>query len=871
VAFNATAQDYARDAGIHHLFEAQAAKTPRALAVVDLKGEWSYAELNHRANQLARYLRKHGAGPETRVGICLDRSSDMLVALLGVLKAGSAYVPLDPAYPKDRIALVVEDSGMEILLTQAMLVRNLPASSARIIRLDADWSSMATEEGSNLGLALKPENLAYMIYTSGSTGKPKGVQIEHGNVVNFLASMQREPGFKADDVVLAVTTLSFDIAGLELYLPLISGGTVVIATREQAIDGTQLIALMRKHKVTVMQATPATWRLLLDAGWQGHPNLKVLCGGEALPRDLAEQLIPRCRELWNMYGPTETTIWSSVYRVVDVNWTNAPIGRPIANTQMYVLDKYGKPAPLGVPGELLIGGNGVARGYWNRPELNAEKFIPDLFRQSAGARLYRTGDLARYLPDGNLQYLSRMDNQVKLRGFRIELGEIEVLLARHPSVQQVTVIVREDTPGDQRLVAYIVPGSANNIVAAELRSHLKASLPEYMVPTAFVAMPRLPLTPNGKVDRRALPAPQYSAPTEKHVAARDEVEQQLVQIWEKVLRTSPIGVTDNFFEIGGHSLMAVRLMSEIQKATGKSLPLASLFQGATIEALAQIIRDGVAAPEQIVTEVQRGSGKNPFFAIVVPGVNALGYINLARHLGPDEPLYKIQGPGPKLRGRPYTANEFEAMAADYIRAMKTVQPHGPYCLGGMCEGARIAFDMARLLEAQGEQVALLGIFDTWVLENSQIRWLWKINYYHLRLKGLVRMSPKEAWETVTTTMDRMLTGKRTRSLWPDTYWPGEQYVPPKFGGKITLFKLPRQPYFYVDDPYMGWGQRCLGGVEIQFIRSKHLRLLREPYVRDLAEKLREHLRRARGEAASVSPPTAPLNQEELLSVGARTP
>ncbi len=870
VAFNRTVQDYPGHACVHQLFEQQVQRTPHAVAATDNKDRWTYNELNQRANQIARMLRRQGVGPETRVGICLDRSLNMLAAVLGTLKAGAAYIPLDPSYPKDRILFVMQDSGMQVLLTQSSLAPNLPSNVGRIICVDTDKRAIASEESSNPATEVTPRNLAYMIYTSGSTGKPKGVQIEHRSVVNFLASMQREPGFKATDVLLAVTTLSFDIAGLELYLPLIAGAKVVIATREQAIDGTQLIRLMRQHKVTVMQATPATWRVLLDAGWQGDPTLKVLCGGEALPRSLAERLLPLCGELWNMYGPTETTIWSSVYRVTDFNWTAAPIGHPIANTQMYVLDKNAQPALIGVAGELFIGGDGVARGYWNRPELTAQKFIPDPFSQTPGDRLYCTGDLARYLPDGNLQYLSRIDNQVKVRGFRIELGEIESVLARHSSVQQVAVTVREDVPGDQRIVAYIVPSPGTQADPSALRSYLKTFLPDYMVPTAFVVLARLPLTPNGKVDRKALPAPEYSAVVGDRVPPRNDAERIIASVWEKVLGISEVGVTDNFFEIGGHSLLAVRLMSEIQKTTGKVLPLASLFQGATVETLARLLQQECPAPEQIITEVQRGSGKNPFFAIVVPGVNALGYINLARHLGSDEPLYKIQGLGPRLRGRPYTAKEFEDLAAEYIRAMKTVQPTGPYCVGGMCEGARIAFDMARLLEAQHEEVSFLGVFDTWVLENSQIRWLWKINYYSGRIKALGRLTPKEAWEMVSTSVSRFFTGKRVKSLWPDTYWPGEEYVPPKYGGKITLFKLPKQPYFYVDDPLMGWGQRCVGGVEIQLIKSKHLQLLREPYVRELARTLGAHLGRARHDSSHNGNSNDSQNDGELVSVCART-
>src|SRR5262249_55327843 len=400
------------------------------VAVVCNGQQLTYRELNERANQLAHYLLSRGAGPEKLIGIFVERSPQMLVALLGVLKAGAAYVPLDPAYPKDRIAFIVEDAGLELLITQQGLGEALPPHQAQVVQLDADWPAIAGESKQNPDSGVRGENLAYVLYTSGSTGKPKGVEIEHRNLVNFLASMQREPGLAADDVLLAVTTLSFDIGGLELYLPLVTGAKVVIASREQASDGQQLLELLRGSGATVMQATPASWRLLLESGWTGNGKLKILCGGEALPRELAEQLLPRCGELWNMYGPTETTIWSSLYRVEDVNWTLAPIGRPIANTQMYVLDGQGQVLPIGVAGELYIGGDGVGRGYWRRPELTGEKFVADRFREVSGARLYRAGGVGRYLAGGNLLYLSRMGKHGKGRGVRVEVGGIGAVPAQ---------------------------------------------------------------------------------------------------------------------------------------------------------------------------------------------------------------------------------------------------------------------------------------------------------------------------------------------------------------------------------------------------------------------------------------------------------
>jgi amino acid adenylation domain-containing protein len=456
VAWNATAADYPQDQYLQQLFEAQAARTPDAVAVVCEDQQLTYRELNRRANQLAHYLRGHGVGPEVLVGICMERSLELVVGLLGILKAGGAYVPLDPAYPPARLAFMLDDSQAPVLLTHQCLLAGLPAHQAQVVCLDADWGAIAQEPEENPARGTAADPLAYVIYTSGSTGQPKGVQIPHRAVVNFLESMRQQPGLREHDVLLAVTTLSFDIAALEVFLPLIVGARVVLASRAVATDGRQLLQTLADSQATVMQATPATWRLLLEAGWAGSPQLTVLCGGEALPRELAQPLLARAAAVWNLYGPTETTIWSAVAQVAPGDGP-VPIGRPIANTQVYLLDPHLQPVPIGVPGELYIGGHGVARGYLNRPELTAERFIVDPFRDEPQARLYKTGDLARYRPDGTLEFLGRLDQQVKLRGFRIELEEIETVLSQYPEVRQAVVLVREDLPGDPRLVAYVVP------------------------------------------------------------------------------------------------------------------------------------------------------------------------------------------------------------------------------------------------------------------------------------------------------------------------------------------------------------------------------------------------------------------------------
>jgi amino acid adenylation domain-containing protein len=581
---NDTSEPYPFAALVHQQFEIQAARTPEALALVFEDQELSYRELNQRANRLAHILQDAGVSPEVLVGIMMERSVEMVVAVLGVMKAGGCYVPLDPEYPQQRIAYMLHDSKLRWLLTQQRLLELVPLDNVETICIDAE-PRLKESSVENPAVAVCDQHAAYMIYTSGSTGNPKGTQIPHGALVNFLHSMRRAPGLTQDDVLLAVTTLSFDIAALELYLPLTTGARLVLTSRDVAADGRRL--LERLENVTAMQATPATWRMMLEAGWQKPLPLKVLCGGEALPRDLAVQLLDRSASLWNMYGPTETTIWSAVHHVEHRDGP-IPIGRPIANTEMYVLDRAMRPVPVGVAGELYIGGDGLARGYFGRPELTAEKFVPHPSSLKSGARLYKTGDLARYLPNGEIEFLGRIDHQVKIRGFRIELGEIEAVLRQVGGVQDVVVAAREDHAGENSLVAYLVKEPAASLEIDGLRSRIKEKLPVYMTPAHFVFLNELPLTSNGKVDRRALPAPMITA-TESSSVALNQMEEILAQIWADVLGLERIGRDDNFFDLGGHSLLATKLIHRIQETLGVTLPLRTVFEEPTVAAAARTI------------------------------------------------------------------------------------------------------------------------------------------------------------------------------------------------------------------------------------------------------------------------------------------
>ena len=585
--------------GAHHLIEAQSARTPEAVAVVFGDRLLTYRELDARANRLAHRLRSLGVGPEILVGICLERSPEMVVGLLGVLKAGGAYVPLDPAFPPGRIAMMLDDAGVRVLLTQRDLRESLDAGDAEVVCLDSDRSGIEEAADTSPGVAVSPENLAYVIYTSGSTGKPKGVQVPHGALTNFLASMAGLLGVTDRDALLAVTTLSFDIAALEIYLPLTVGARVEIAPRDVAADGARLADRLARGDVSILQATPATWRLLLEGGWSGTPGLSILCGGEALPRALADRLVDKGKVLWNLYGPTETTIWSSLAKV-GPGGDPVTIGRPIAQTQLYVLDARLLPVPVGVTGELYIGGAGVARGYYGRPGLTGERFLPDPFGKVPGARIYKTGDLARWRSDGTLECLGRADHQVKIRGFRVELGEIEAALARHPSVRESAVVAREDATGEQALFAYVAFREGMAAPASDLRRWIGEGLPDYMVPSAFVALDALPLTPNGKVDRNALPAPdQGSEAGLDYVPPRGPIEEALVGIWGDLLGRDRVGVRDNFFELGGHSLFATQLLARLRDTFAVEPTLRDFLDDPTVAGLSRLIDRELAAGSRL--------------------------------------------------------------------------------------------------------------------------------------------------------------------------------------------------------------------------------------------------------------------------------
>ncbi len=585
VAWNDTARDYPGDVCFHHLFEAQAEESPQAQAVVYEGQTLTYQELNARANQLAHYLQQLGVGPDVIVGICMKRSLEMVIGLLGVQKAGGTYVPLDPTYPKERLSFMLEDMQASILLTQQQLEPELPVQQARVICLDTDWQEIANQSSANPQSNVSTQNVAYMIYTSGSTGKPKGVMVTHGSLVNFLFSMREQLALGEQHTMLATTSLSFDIAGLELYLPLLSGMQVIVIAQETVADGKHLAAVIDTYEQPVMQMTPAAWQMLLETGWQGNPRLWLLCGGEALSADLARVLLTKGACLTNLYGPTETTIWSTLHRIESPDST-IPLGVPIANTQVYVLDSMMQPVAIGMSGEFYIGGRGLARGYFQRPDLTAEKFTPNPFSLEAGARLYRTGDLVRYRTDGSLEFLGRVDQQVKLHGFRIEPGEIESVLREHQAIRDAVVMIREDGAGEKRLVAYLIADRDATPSVTSVREHLRERLPVYMLPSSWIFLADFPLTPNGKVDRKSLPELDHHRPelSSTYVAPRRPIEDLLATIWAQILDIEQIGIYDNLFDLGGDSLSCVKITARVQQV-GLSVTPKQLFQHQTIDRL----------------------------------------------------------------------------------------------------------------------------------------------------------------------------------------------------------------------------------------------------------------------------------------------
>jgi thioesterase domain-containing protein/acyl carrier protein len=677
--------------------------------------------------------------------------------------------------------------------------------------------------------------------------------------------MKKEPGMTDSDVLLTVTTVSFDIAALEIFLPLIVGARVVLTTRETAADARRLMEQIGTSGATVMQATPTTWRMLTEAGWQGYDGFKVLCGGEPFPLDLAKSLLQGGNNVWNLYGPTETTVWSTAYQL-EANCSSISIGRPIDNTRLYILDSNMEPVPVGVPGELFIGGQGVARGYLKRPELSAQKFVRDPYHENPGARLFKTGDLARYLADGSVECLGRIDQQLKIRGHRIEPGEIEATLREHPVVRQAVVLGRESAPGagDMRLVAYLVVRQDSAFDQNELRSFLQRKLPDYLVPSAFVPLKALPIAPGGKVNRLALPPldPEGYHLKKEFLAPRDRLEFQLAQIWQLLINVKPIGVRDNFFELGGHSLTTVKLVTEIKKQLGMELPVAAVFAAPTIEQLANVIRaEGWSPPRNCLIEIRTEGSKSPLFLIS-------GGYPLPLNLDPDQPVYGLSFVG--MFEKQITHTSLKEIAASYVRSIRTVQPKGPYYLAGHSSGGTVAFEIARVFDSEGEKTGLLALLDTYGPQSKSVSFLQTLKAHWGAFK---RRPPKDRLSyfvfvlirtasSATIPIRRMfwlalhpsfLSGQpvpltsKNLSMAYDFAFRNHETQP--YPGRGVLFRAREAKAGFYDAADRGWSGMFAGGLEIQHVPGDHLTMLDEPHARAVSERLTECLHKAQLEAA----------------------
>lgn len=875
-----TAPDYATDRYIHQLFEEQVERSPQAVAVICEDQRFTYYELNARANQLAHYLQTLGVGPEIMVGLYVERSLDMLVGLFGILKAGGAYVPLDPTFPPERLAFLLEDTQALVLVTQACLLEHLPTSRPQLVCLDTDAEMLTQQKATNPTSEVQGKHLAYVLYTSGSTGQPKGVLIEHHSIAAHCLAMIDAQELTERDGAIAFSTLAFD-ASLEQMLPtLLVGGRVVVRGKEMWTPA-DLLHQIKNHQLTAVNLPTAYWHQAISE-WAidpqqlvDHPLRLLLTGGDRFPVELAQlwrQTPLRSARFFNVYGPTEATITTALYDLPrDVTGIqpeeSIPLGHPFANHTIYLLDETCQPVPVGAIGELHIGGQALARGYLNRPELTAERFIRDPFSQQPQARLYKTGDLARYRPDGIIEFLGRADQQVKINDRRIEPGEIEAALSQHPAVRQAVVIAREDRPGSKRLVAYVVLHQGQITTSDELGNFVVQSLPEYMLPAAFVFLDALPLTSNTKVNRRALPAPEaaQSRRQTSFVAPTLPIHHQLAQIWEDLLDTRPIGITDDFFDLGGHSLLAARLIDRIERACGKKLPISTLFAGATIEQITQTLLGTASAQTQNtegIIALNTNGHQPPFFFLHGQEIdeNALHCYTLARILGPEQPFY---GVNPytllkKLRRKDHIPT-LEEVAAAYVQMMRSIQPEGPYFFGGFCKGGTIAYAIAQQLRAEGQEVALLVLVDPdflvypfpyrlYYAAFQFISKLFRLNktrevYWSLQIKHALRLL---LYKLVRKKDPNALTFTELHADSSRLYdWIVLGYRPATlYGGKLTLFWVQEGKVVQMLRP--GWRKvEARSNVEIHSIPGNH-RSCKIEHLPDLAAHLAECLKRSQG-------------------------
>ncbi len=859
---------------IHQYLEEQAVTTPNAIAIADANRQMTYHDLNQRANQVAHYFVAQGVHTGNFVGVCFDRTVDMIVALLACMKVGAIYVPLDPVNPTDRLKTIVEDAQADFLITEERLIEALPSDFPNVICMDRDEAKIRGCSTSNLFKKIRTDHLVYVNYTSGSTGKPKGVLIPHYAVVDHHLAIINALGLSEQDKIFSVASIAFDPSVQDFFLPLMIGAQVYIASNEEKVDGFKLKEALTRVKPTLMQATPSTWRMLLLANWEGNTDLTILCGGEGLSKDLSNKLIPLSNRLYNIYGPTETTIWSTLQLLegdrskTKLETTYEPIGRPLENVQIYLLDKKQNPVPIGAAGEIYVGGIGVApKGYFKREALNAEKFIQNPFAGTPGERLYRTGDVARYLSDGKLEYLNRADTQVKIRGYRIELGEIESAIDQLEAIRENVVIIREDQPDNKRLVAYCIPQPGVSLDSDALKKALKAKLPDYMVPVAFVAMEKFPLTATMKINRSQLPLPEAESLSKKQerIAPESKNEKLLHELWSELLGISKISIDEDFFELGGHSLIAVNMIAQVEKLTGKKIPLASLLENSTIQKLAHFLSDEKkieASNNSSLVPIKPEGTQPPLYLVHGAGLHVLMFQTLAANMDDDQPLYALQARG--LNGEAEPFSRLEDIAAHYLMEIEEQNPNGPYRLAGYSFGGLIAFEMAKQLKAKGKEVEMLAMFDT-IVRSAITGQPEKENYFN----RLSTLGKKVAWNISILAKDpipnlkyKSHVLKRRYQRWvgqtnggnlkeADAIYGGkvdqankeafENYTITPYDGKIHLFRA-KSKRFYVDDfKYLGWAPYAKDGVEIYDVPGDHLTLFDPPHGPEFARILQQSL------------------------------
>lgn len=871
---NDTFAAYPKDKALPFFLSKCADSFASSTAIIFNERLLTFKEVSENSNRLAAFLIDNNIKPGDIIGLAVDRSPEMIISLLAILKAGAAYVPLDPEYPKDRVEFMLEDSSAKILLTSAKYHNHFD-SAAKEILLEDIWKKLDSYPAAETSVAISGNDLAYVLYTSGSTGKPKGVQIRHYNLVNFLLSMQKEPGMHPEDKVLIVTTISFDIAGLEIYLPLITGAQIVLTTSDTAKDGRELLDIVKDQQISFMQATPYTWRMMLEAGWNEKLSLKILCGGEAMPKDLVNKLVERTSALWNMYGPTETTIWSTIKLITSDQ--DITIGKPIDNTRVYILDENLNNLTDGEIGELYIGGDGVAKGYLNREKLTSERFIANPFSQNPEDRIYRTGDLGKIKESGDIQCLGRIDHQVKVRGYRIELEEIEHALVKQADVKEAVVIAREDTPGDPRLVGYIVlnSGTALNDIkqlTGNWQLALLDSLPEYMVPDDFMLIDAVPITPNGKIDRKALPRPDYNDIARKgeYIAPRTDAEKKLAGIWQEKMKLDKISITDNFFELGGRSLVAVQIMASIEKLTGKRLPLATLFEHATIEKLALVLNaDAKSISWDSLVPIKPKGSKMPLYIVHGAGLNVLLFNALAMNMDTEQPVYGLQAKG--LNGIDEPLDVMEEIAANYISEILAQNPQGPYALAGYSLGGTIAYEMAHQLKEMGKDVKMLAVFDTYADQTDIHDPFVKRTYNRVRLFFmkffnsfvLLADDPKRTIEYKSTVIKRRIIRLYWKLKGSDQKHIGffdydneideasakakRNYFQKPLDIAVDLFRAKKRTFYMDDYDFMGWRKFALKGVNVHDIPGEHNTIFAPPNDKEFAVVLQSCLDRVSAE------------------------